>query len=67
MEFLVKPEILWSYIYGPTFGNAKSCLFLFAAQCSTTESMQKAILFTVVCTHFANYQGYPNDGWDLIR
>jgi hypothetical protein len=30
MELLVKPEILKSYIYGPTFGNAESRLFLFA-------------------------------------
>jgi hypothetical protein len=33
MELLVKTEILTSYIYGPTFGNAESRLFLFAAQC----------------------------------
>jgi hypothetical protein len=39
MERLVKPEILTSYIYGPTFGNAESRLFLFAAQCFNTESM----------------------------
>jgi hypothetical protein len=32
MELLVKPEIFMSYIYGPTFGNAESRLFLFAAQ-----------------------------------
>jgi hypothetical protein len=37
MELLVKPEILTSYIYGPTFGNAESRLFLFGAQCSTIE------------------------------
>ena len=36
MELLVKPEMLTSYIYGPTFGNAES-LFLFAAQCFNTE------------------------------
>jgi len=40
MELVVKPEILTSYIYGHTFGNAESCLFLFAAQCFNTESMQ---------------------------
>ena len=40
MEFLVKPEMLTSYIYGPTFGNTESCLFLFAAQCFNTVSMQ---------------------------
>jgi hypothetical protein len=32
MELLVKPEILTSYIYGPTFGNAESRR-LFAVQC----------------------------------
>jgi hypothetical protein len=32
------------YIYGPTFGNAESRLFPFAAQCFDTESMQKVIL-----------------------
>jgi hypothetical protein len=41
MELLVKPEILTSYIYGPTFGNAESHLLLFAAQCFNTETMKK--------------------------
>jgi len=48
MELLVKPEILtlyiYIYIYGPTFGNAESPLFLFAAQCFNTESMQSNFL-----------------------
>jgi hypothetical protein len=44
MELLVNPEILTSYVCGPTFGNAESRLFLFAAQCFNTESMQKVIL-----------------------
>jgi hypothetical protein len=52
MELLVKPEILTSYIYGPTFGNVEIRLFLFAAQCFNTESMQKR---------------YPNYRWDLIK
>jgi hypothetical protein len=38
--------------YGPTFGNAEIRLFLFAAQCFNTESMQ---------------EGYPNYRWDLIQ
>jgi hypothetical protein len=42
---LVKPEILMSYVYEPTFGNAKSRPFLFAAQCFNPESMQKVILW----------------------
>jgi hypothetical protein len=29
MEFLVKPELLTSYIYGPTFENAESHLLFF--------------------------------------
>jgi hypothetical protein len=47
MELLVKPEILTSYlqVYEPTFGNAESRLFLFAAQCFNIESMQKVILW----------------------
>jgi hypothetical protein len=45
MEFIVKPEILTSYIYESTFCNAESRLFLSAAQCFNTESMQKVILW----------------------
>ena len=44
MELLVKPEILMSFIYGPTFGNAESRLFVFAAQCFNTEPLQSAFL-----------------------
>jgi hypothetical protein len=44
MEILVKPEILTSYIYGPTFGNAECRLFLFVAQCFNIESMQNLFL-----------------------
>jgi hypothetical protein len=46
MELLVKTEILTSYscMYGPTFGNAESRLFLFAAPCFNIESMQKVFL-----------------------
>jgi hypothetical protein len=39
MELLVKPELLMSYIYGPTFGNTESLLFLLSAQCFNIESM----------------------------
>jgi hypothetical protein len=49
MDLFVKPEILTScmyiYIYGPAFGNAESRLFLFAAQCFNTETMQKVVLW----------------------
>jgi hypothetical protein len=39
MELLIKPEIWTLYVYGPTFGNAESHLFLLAAQCFNIESM----------------------------
>jgi hypothetical protein len=45
MELLVKAEMLTSYIYGPTFGNVESRLFVFAAQCFNAESMQTIILW----------------------
>jgi hypothetical protein len=32
------------FLHGPTFGNAESRLFLFAAQCFNIESMQKVFL-----------------------
>ena len=38
MELLVKPEMLTSCIYGPTFGN------VIAAQYFNTESMQRGFL-----------------------
>jgi hypothetical protein len=49
MELLLNPEILTSYIYiyGPTFGNAESHIFLFAAQCFDTESTQRVILWNI--------------------
>jgi len=44
MELLVKPEILTSYIYRPTFGNAESRLFVFAAQCFNTVSLLRGFV-----------------------
>jgi hypothetical protein len=66
VELLVKPEILTSYIYGPTFDNAESHLFLFAAQCFNLNQCRKLSCVTVVCKHFASYKGYPKYRWDLI-
>jgi hypothetical protein len=51
MELLVKPEILTSYIYGPTFDNTESRLFLFAAQCFNTESIQKSHPVSQLCVN----------------
>jgi hypothetical protein len=45
MELLVKPEILTTYIYGPTFGNDVSRLFLCVAQRFNIKSMKKVILW----------------------
>jgi hypothetical protein len=66
MELLVKPEILTSYIYGPTFGNAESCLYLLN-NVSTLNHCRKFSCVTVVCKHFASHQDYSNYKWDLIR
>jgi hypothetical protein len=32
-----------------------------------TSYIYKLSCGTVVCKHFASYQGYPNYKWDLIR
>jgi hypothetical protein len=34
---------------------------------STLNQYRKLSCVTVVCKHFAGYQGYPNYGLDLIR
>jgi len=60
MELLVKSEILTSYIYWPTFGDAESRLFVFDAQCFSTVHCRVVSCVTIVCKHFASYQGYPN-------
>jgi hypothetical protein len=38
-------NVVYIYMYEPTFGNAESRLFLFAAQCFNIESMQKVFLW----------------------
>jgi hypothetical protein len=60
-------NVVYTSTYGPTFGNCESRLFLFAAQCFNTESMQKFFCGTVVCKQFASYEDFPNYEWDLIR
>ena len=39
MELLVKPEMLTSYIYGPTFGNAETASFYLLHNVSTLNQM----------------------------
>jgi hypothetical protein len=65
MELLVMPEILTSYIYGLTFGNAEAVSFYLLYNVSTLNQCRKFSCVTVVCKHFASYQGYPNYRWDL--
>jgi hypothetical protein len=65
LELLVKPEILMSYIYGLTFGNAESRLYCLQ-NVSTLNQCRKVFCVKVVCKHFASYQGYLNYKWDLI-
>jgi len=58
MELLVNPEMLTSYTYGPTIGNAESCL-QFSAQWSNTESMQSGVRCRS-CVKTASNQGHLN-------
>jgi hypothetical protein len=67
MQLLVKPEILTSYIYGPTLATLKAVSFYLLHNVSTLNQRRKFSCGTVVCKHFASYQGYPNYRWDLIR
>ena len=50
MELLVKPEMLTSYIYGPTFGNAETVSFYLLHNVSTLNQCQLAgKVFTHKC------------------
>ena len=44
MELLVKPEMLTSYIYGPTFVNAETVSFYLLAKCLHTNVTQETSL-----------------------
>ena len=55
MELLVKPEMLTSYIYGPTFGNAETVSFYLLHNVSTlNQSREVFSCVTFVCKHFAS-------------
>jgi uncharacterized membrane protein len=67
MELLVKPEILTSYIYiDLRFAMLKAVFFYFLRNVSTLNQCGNVSCGTVVCKHFASYQGYPNYRLDLI-
>ena len=54
MELLVKPEMLTSYIYGPTFGNAVTVCFYLLHNVSTLNQCREVSYVTFVCKHFAS-------------
>ena len=54
MELLVKPEMLTSYIYGPTFGNAKTVSFYLLHNVSTLNQCREFSCVIIVCKHFAS-------------
>jgi len=56
MELLVKPEMLTSYIYGPTFGNAETVSFYLLHNVSTLNQCREVSCVTFVCKHFASYE-----------
>jgi hypothetical protein len=65
MELLVKPEILTSYIYMDLrLATLKSVSIYLPHNVSTLNQCRKLSCGTVVCKHFASYQGYPTYRWD---
>ena len=54
MEILVKPEMLTSYIYGPTFGNAETVSVYLLHNVSTLNQCREVSCVTFVCKHFAS-------------
>ena len=54
IELLVKPEMLTSYIYGPTFGNAGTVSFYLLPNVSTLNQCREVSCVTFVCKHFAS-------------
>ena len=55
MELLVKPEMLTSYMCGPTFGNAETVSFYLLHNVSTLNQCREVSCVTFVCKHFASY------------
>jgi len=54
MELLVKPDMLTSYIYGPTFGNAETVSFYLLHNASALNQCREVSCVTFVCKHFAS-------------
>jgi len=54
MELLVKPGMLTSCIYGPTFGNAETVSFYLLHNVSTPNQCREFSCVTFVSKHFAS-------------
>jgi len=54
MGLLVKPEMLASYIYGPTFGGAEAVSFCLLRNVSALNQCREVSCVTFVCKHFAS-------------
>ena len=54
MELVVKPEMLTSYIYGPTFGNVGTVSFYLLHNVSTLNQCREVSCVTFVCKHFGS-------------
>jgi hypothetical protein len=68
MELLVKPKIFMSYVYMDlSLATLKAVSFYLLHNASTLNQCRKFSCVTVVCKHFASYQGYSKYKWDLIR
>jgi hypothetical protein len=50
----------------PRLATLKSVSFYLPLNVSTLNQCRKLSCGTLVCKHFASYQGYPNYRWDLI-
>ena len=55
MVLIVKPKMLTSYIYGPTFGNAETVSFYLLYYVSKLNQCREVSCVTFVCKHFASY------------
>jgi hypothetical protein len=51
----------------PRLATLKAVSFYLLHNVSTLNQYRKLSCVTVVCKHFASYQGYLNYRWDLIR
>jgi hypothetical protein len=49
----------------PRLATLKAVSFYLLHTVSTLNQCRKFSFVTVVCKHFASYQGYPNYRWDL--